>query len=60
LLVIAGELPLEEAFQVFNMGIGMTLIVRAKDATTVRKLVKGYEIGRIAEGRGNVVFTGQS
>jgi hypothetical protein len=26
----------------------------------VRKLVKGYEIGRIAEGRGNVVFTGQS
>jgi hypothetical protein len=38
----------------------MTLTVRAKDATTVRKLVKGYEIGRIAEGRGNVVFTGQS
>jgi phosphoribosylformylglycinamidine cyclo-ligase len=58
LLVIAGRLPLEEAFQVFNMGIGMCFIVRARHAEAVCKLVRGYEIGRIADGRGNVVFTG--
>jgi len=49
----AGVDPLE-MYQVFNMGIGMALIVAAKDAPAVAKQTKGRIIGEIAAGEGDV------
>jgi len=41
-------------YQVFNMGIGMTVIVSAADREKALKLTKGRVIGRIEPGRGEV------
>ena len=41
-------------YQVFNMGIGMTVIVSPKDATLVAKTLKARTIGRIEKGTGIV------
>lgn len=49
-----GSVAREEMYQVFNMGIGMVLIVAAKDADAVLRLTKGRQIGRIVEGSGVV------
>jgi phosphoribosylformylglycinamidine cyclo-ligase len=43
-----------EMFQVFNMGIGMTVVVAAKAANAVRARLKGRIIGRIVAGSGVV------
>jgi phosphoribosylformylglycinamidine cyclo-ligase len=43
-----------EMYQVFNMGIGMTVIVAEKDATKVSKQLKARAIGRIERGTGIV------
>ena len=40
--------------QVFNMGIGMTVIVSPKDAPLVAKKLKARTIGRIEKGTGIV------
>ena len=49
-----GAVPREEMFQVFNMGVGMVLIVAEKDAApTLATLGKGaFRIGRIERGFG--------
>ena len=54
LLQEGGHVPKEEMFQVFNMGIGMTLIVAEKDtAAALKTLGKGARrIGRIERGAG--------
>jgi phosphoribosylformylglycinamidine cyclo-ligase len=43
-----------EMYQVFNMGIGMALIVAEKDASAVLKKTRGTIIGGIARGAGQV------
>ncbi|MFM8830942.1 MAG: phosphoribosylformylglycinamidine cyclo-ligase [Spartobacteria bacterium] len=51
----AADIPDDEMFQVFNMGIGMTLVVPAKRAAEALKLTKGILIGKITEGPRDVV-----
>ena len=51
----AADIPDDEMFQVFNMGIGMTLVVPAKRAEEALKLTKGILIGKITEGPRDVV-----
>jgi phosphoribosylformylglycinamidine cyclo-ligase len=52
-------LPDEELYQVFNMGIGMTVIVAADKAGAVLKAIRGtrhraWPIGDVMKGRGEV------
>ena len=49
-----GKVDHAEMFQVFNMGIGMTVIVAEKDAALVAKKLKARTIGRIERGSGVV------
>ncbi len=49
-----GKIDPMEMYQVFNMGIGMTLIVSPKDADSVLKATKGRRIGEIVSGSGVV------
>jgi phosphoribosylformylglycinamidine cyclo-ligase len=54
-----GRVARDEMYRVFNMGIGMVIIVRAADrnaAMTVLRRTKAapVEIGRIERGRGQV------
>jgi len=53
----AADIPDDEMFQVFNMGIGMTLVVPAKRAEETLKLTKGIQIGQITEGLRDVVIS---
>jgi phosphoribosylformylglycinamidine cyclo-ligase len=46
-----GKVDAEEMFQVFNMGIGMVVIVRAEDAAATAKTLRGKIIGRIDRGK---------
>jgi phosphoribosylaminoimidazole (AIR) synthetase len=39
-------------FQVFNMGIGMAVVVAAKNAAKAISLLKAKPIGQIERGRG--------
>ncbi|MBD3285122.1 phosphoribosylformylglycinamidine cyclo-ligase [candidate division WOR-3 bacterium] len=47
-------IPDEEAYRVFNMGIGMILFVQAKDAERVVKVTRGKIIGGVERGSGKV------
>ena len=49
-----GNVDHAEMVQVFNMGIGMTVIVSPKDAPLVAKKLKARTIGRIKKGTGIV------
>jgi phosphoribosylformylglycinamidine cyclo-ligase len=49
-----GSVDPEEMYQVFNMGIGMAVVVRAKDAARVAKKLKAKLIGSITKGTGVV------
>lgn len=51
-----GRIDTDEMYQVFNMGIGMTLIVPEKRAAEAIKLTKGRAIGEIVKGSGKVVL----
>ncbi len=53
-----GKIDPLEMYQVFNMGIGMALIVAAKDAPAVLKTTKGRKIGEIVDGEGAVSIEG--
>jgi phosphoribosylformylglycinamidine cyclo-ligase len=50
LLANAARIGAEELHQVFNMGIGMVLIVAEKDAAQAAKLGGGKIIGRVVKG----------
>jgi phosphoribosylformylglycinamidine cyclo-ligase len=52
-----GEIPTDEMDQVFNMGIGMVLIVSAKRAEEALRLTKGIRIGEITAGFKDVVIS---
>jgi phosphoribosylformylglycinamidine cyclo-ligase len=49
-----GKIDPAEMYQVFNMGIGMTVIVAAKDRAEALRMTKGKVIGRIEAGAGTV------
>lgn len=49
-----GSVPEAEMYQVFNMGIGMAVVVSAKNAPEVAKQLKAKVIGRIEPGTGVV------
>jgi phosphoribosylformylglycinamidine cyclo-ligase len=49
-----GRIADEESYHVFNMGIGMVLFVREKDADEVCKSTRGKIIGRAEKGKGKV------
>jgi len=49
-----GAIDRTEMYQVFNMGIGMTVVVSAADREKALKLIKGKVIGRIEKGSGVV------
>lgn len=51
-----GHVDPVEMYQVFNMGIGMTLIVSKKQEAAALKLTRGRTIGEIVEGKGSVVL----
>ena len=52
-----GEIPTDEMDQVFNMGLGMVLIVSAKRAEEALRLTKGIRIGEITAGAKDVVIS---
>ena len=47
-----GKIDPEEMFQVFNMGIGMVIVMAANDAGRVAHRLKAKQIGRIQKGSG--------
>jgi phosphoribosylformylglycinamidine cyclo-ligase len=51
-----GRIDGEEMYQVFNMGIGMVLIVKKARAAEAQKLTRGKIIGEIAKGSRGVVL----
>jgi phosphoribosylformylglycinamidine cyclo-ligase len=56
-----GKVGWQEMHRVFNMGIGLVLIVDAKKAETIKKFLKNkkekvYEIGKIVKGKKKVVL----
>ena len=56
--LIAGEGKVDDAemLRTFNMGVGMVLVVSAKEADKVAKLLRGRVIGRVEKGRRGVEF----
>ncbi len=54
LIETGGGVDREEMYQVFNMGIGMAVIVREKDAAAVSRQLKARVIGRMEKGTGVV------
>jgi phosphoribosylformylglycinamidine cyclo-ligase len=50
----AGKVPRSEMFQVFNMGIGMAVIVSEREAAALSKRLRAKRIGHIASGTGVV------
>jgi phosphoribosylformylglycinamidine cyclo-ligase len=51
-----GNIPADEMYQVFNMGIGMVLVVPRQRSVDVLKRTKGIAIGEIVEGAGDVAL----
>ena len=49
-----GRISTEEMYEVFNMGIGMVLVVSKLHASEVLSLTKGKVIGQITSGSGKV------
>ncbi len=54
ILVEGGGISREEAFQVFNMGIGMAAVLAARDVMEFKQMTRAKEIGRIESGTGIV------
>jgi phosphoribosylformylglycinamidine cyclo-ligase len=49
-----GNIDLHEMYQVFNMGIGMVVVVSEHDARCAMLMLKAKRIGQIARGNGRV------
>jgi phosphoribosylformylglycinamidine cyclo-ligase len=49
-----GNIDLEEMYQVFNMGIGMVVVVSKHDAKRAMSMLKAKRIGQIERGNGKV------
>ncbi len=58
----AGKVPPAEAYEVWNMGIGLLLVVRRKDAEAIERALaasghRAYRVGETAAGTREVVLT---
>ena len=56
-----GNVPHREMFNIFNMGIGMILVVKHEDVSTTMQILKNcgenaFEIGKIVEGEGVTIL----
>jgi len=51
-----GEVGTAEMYRVFNMGIGLVLIVASEEAERVRSELDAIPIGKVEEGDGGVVY----
>jgi phosphoribosylformylglycinamidine cyclo-ligase len=51
-----GDISIEEMYEVFNMGIGMVLIVSKIHVPEVLSLSKGKVIGQVTPGSGKVLL----
>ncbi len=51
-----GQVPTKEMYQVFNMGIGMVLVVSAAQAGEAVRLTNGIVIGSVVKGAKDVVI----
>src|SRR5438876_6184656 len=51
-----GDVDAAEMYQVFNMGIGMVVIVARQDAHRAKSILHAKEIGRIERGSGKTVL----
>jgi len=51
-----GDISREEMYEVFNMGIGMVLVVSKLHTSGVLSQTKGKVIGQIAPGSGKVLL----
>ena len=51
-----GDVDAAEMYQVFNMGIGMVVIVARQDAHRAKSILRAKEIGRIERGSGKTVL----
>jgi len=49
-----GNVDAQEMYQVFNMGIGMAVIVTERDAQRVKSILQARQIGRIERGTGKL------
>ncbi len=54
IIQLGGKVDPTEMYQVFNMGIGMVIIVAERDAAAAIKLTRAKNIGRIEKGSGKV------
>ncbi len=59
-----GSVSLAEMYRVFNMGIGMTLIVKPANAERIRNIaaehgIENWQIARVQKGRGKVKVEGR-
>lgn len=51
----AGQIPDEQAYRVFNMGIGMVVICRPEDVATITGMIPGiYRLGKVVAGEKRV------
>jgi len=56
-----GNIPHREMFNIFNMGIGMILVVKPEDAAASVEILKNcgekvFEIGKVVEGKSDVII----
>lgn len=56
------EIPRDELFRTFNMGVGLTLVVKRETAESVlsflkEQKVKAWRLGELRRGQGKVLFT---
>jgi phosphoribosylformylglycinamidine cyclo-ligase len=56
-----GKISREEMFKIFNMGIGMAVVVSPKDVNAAIKVLKSsgekvHEIGAVVGGKGTVII----
>jgi phosphoribosylformylglycinamidine cyclo-ligase len=51
-----GNIDRAEIYQVFNMGIGMAVIVSECDVTKAKKILRAHVIGRIERGTGKTIL----
>ena len=57
LLMRTGKIDRDEMFHVFNMGVGMVLIVNSDDVDKILRAVKdSYVVGEIIEGEGGIIL----
>src|SRR5436190_1722795 len=52
-----GNVDAQEMYQVFNMGIGMVVIIARQDAQRAKSILSAKRIGKIERGRGKAVLS---